>query len=131
MLCLAPTFSQNLKITQRDIAKSERWLGCHPRHEADIVKNEFETTTRQVRQIINDLRIKYGVPVISDSSGYWLCRSEAEAESYLKRLELEVKATVKSYFTTYKSMRNNLSISLPGLDDYFDDHLLRQEGLNV
>ena len=39
-------------ISQRQIATTTAWLGCHPEHEKNIVANEFETTTRKVRQVI-------------------------------------------------------------------------------
>ena len=110
MSILLPTFDSG-KVTQRDIEKTEKWLGCHPQHEADIVANVMDTTLRQVRQIINNLRIEHKVPIISDRNGYWICRTEREARDYLQRLEIQVKATTKAYFETYRAMQNTLDIN--------------------
>lgn len=110
MAALMPTFYNLNKKTQRDIVTTERWLGCHPKHEKDIVQNELETTTRQVRQIINDLRTKYLAPILSDENGYWICRTKDEAEQYMARMEQKVKATTKAYFSTYSVMKEALSM---------------------
>lgn len=115
---LMPTFRDESKVTQIQIARTERWLGCHPKHEADIRMNKMETTTRQVRQIINDLRNKYGVPIISDRGGYWICRSEQEVNEYLSRIELQVKATAKSHFATYRAMKAALNVT----NTFFESH---------
>lgn len=98
------------KVTQTDIARSERWMGCHPKHEADIRANKLETTTRQVRQIIRDLRVKWWVPVISDVKGYWIVESEQEAQEYLTRLEMEAKAQIKAWVETSKAMERALNV---------------------
>lgn len=112
MSVLVLTFKMDrYKVSQRDIARSVRWLGCHPTHEAMIARNKWETTTRQVRQIINDLRLKYQVPILSDRHGYWIARRESEAREYLSRIELEVKSLVKANFERYKAMKEALDIS--------------------
>ena len=46
--------SANYRITQQEIADSERWLGSHPIYEID----RSESTLRKIRQVIRDLRIK-------------------------------------------------------------------------
>lgn len=98
------------KVTQLEIARSERWMGCHPKHEADIRSNKMETTTRQVRQIIRDLRVKWEVPIISDVKGYWIVNSQEEAQEYLSRLEIEAKAQIKSWIETSDAMERALNI---------------------
>lgn len=98
------------KVTQNQIARTERWMGCHPKHEADIRSNKMETTTRQVRQIIRDLRVKWEVPVISDVKGYWIVTSQEEAQEYLTRLEAEAKAQIKSWIETSDAMARALNI---------------------
>lgn len=98
------------KVTQLMIARSERWMGCHPKHEADIRANKMETTTRQVRQIIRDLRVKWEVPIISDVKGYWIVNSQEEAQEYLSRLEIEAKAQIKSWIETSDAMERALNI---------------------
>lgn len=98
------------KVTQLQIARSERWMGCHPKHEADIRSNKMETTTRQVRQIIRDLRVKWEVPIISDVKGYWIVTSQEEAQEYLNRLEVEAKAQIKSWIETSRAMARALNM---------------------
>lgn len=95
-------------ITQRDIAKAQPWLGCHPTHEKDIVLNEFETTTRKVREVIRALRVKRQIPILSDKRGYYLPRSNAEAAAFLDRMEREAKARAASSIETYESLNNTL-----------------------
>mgnify|MGYP007071569300 CR=1 FL=1 len=104
------------KITQLEIARTERWMGCHPTHEADIRANKMDTTTRQVRQIIRDLRIKWEVPILSDRLGYWLPTSEAEAADYITSLEREVVAQITSWRETYNAMKHSLNSSSSLLD---------------
>lgn len=113
MNCLLQTHKQTQGekfITQTDIAKSERWLGCHPEHEIDIVKNEFETTNRMVREIIRQLRVKFYVPIISTSKGYKIAFKEEEARAYLETIEAKIKAQSKSLFETYRAMQVALNI---------------------
>ncbi len=89
------------KITQSGIAKSERWLGCHPKYES---ARDNETTLRKVRQIIRDLRIEHGAPILSDAGGYWIPKSEAEVKTYLGRIEIEARAQAAAWFETYSVM---------------------------
>src|SRR3989344_4068202 len=107
---LGKAYKENRHITQLDIAKSQRWLGCHPEHEKDIWSNEFETTTRQVRQTIFDLRHKYQMPIVSDNTGYYIPVSEEEARTYIVSLENMVKAQTKSLFSTYNVMKQALNM---------------------
>lgn len=104
---------QNRPITQEEIAKSERWIGCHPEHERGIKEGHMDTTLRMVRQIIRDLRIKYHVPVLSDNRGYYLPRTEEEAAEYLKELETKAQSQAKSWFETYGAMKVALNITSP------------------
>ncbi len=93
------------KATQKDIATSQRWLGCHPRHEG---LNSTETTLRNVRQIIRDLRIEKGVPILSSRDGYWICTSEHEAAQYMDLLEREARSQAAAWFETYTAMKKSL-----------------------
>lgn len=98
------------RISQRGIAVSAPWLGCHPEHEADVVRNEFESTLRKVRQIIRDLRIIHKIPVLSDSDGYFLPSTQEEADEYVKRVEAEARARAASSLETYRAMRDMLTV---------------------
>ena len=100
------------KISQRDIANSEPWLGCHGKFEGDIVSRnkQHESTLRKVRQIVHDLRVDFGIPIISDRHGYWIPTNEDEANAFIERLEAETKASIASKAMTYKALRNSLNV---------------------
>ena len=102
----------NYRITQQEIADSERWLGSHPIHEID----RSESTLRKIRQIIRDLRIKNGYMILSDSKGYWLMKNKHEAIEYCERIERMAKSQAKAWFETYNAMRKNFNLT----SDYFD-----------
>ena len=102
----------NYRITQQEIADSERWLGSHPIHEID----RSESTLRKIRQIIRDLRIKKGYMILSDSNGYWLMKNRQEAVEYCERIERMAKSQAKAWFETYNAMRKNFNLT----SDYFD-----------
>ena len=102
----------NYRITQQEIADSERWLGSHPIHEID----KKESTLRKIRQIIRDLRIKKGYMILSDSNGYWLMKNRQEAVEYCERIERMAKSQAKAWFETYNAMRKNFNLT----SDYFD-----------
>ena len=102
----------NYRITQPEIADSERWLGSHPIHEID----KKESTLRKIRQIIRDLRIKKGYMILSDSNGYWLMKIRQEAVEYCERIERMAKSQAKAWFETYNAMRKNFNLT----SDYFD-----------
>lgn len=104
------------KITQRQLANTHEWMGCHPTHESDIMKNTMETTLRKVRQVIRDLRIKHSIPILSSRSGYWICLSESEAFDYMNKLELEAKSQAKAWYETYSCMKKTLTVT----SDYFE-----------
>lgn len=108
---LEEAYQPEVRLSQRDIVRSAGWLGCHRRHEADVVANEFESTTRQVREIIRELRVKHGIPVLSDRNGYFLPSTQAEADSYIARLESEAKARAAASMVTYNAMRSTLGVT--------------------
>lgn len=103
MRCLYGAYREGKgKLTQRDIAKSEAWMGSHPRFEDYSVT---DTTLRKVRQIIRDLRLNHNAPILSDRDGYWIPSREEEVTEYLDRIEQEAKAQTKAWFETYKAMK--------------------------
>jgi hypothetical protein len=104
--------SANYRITQQEIAKSERWLGSHPIHEID----RKESTLRKIRQVIRDLRIKGGYMILSDIKGYWLMKDRQEAIEYCERIERMAKSQAKAWFETYNAMRKNFNLT----SDYFE-----------
>ena len=104
--------SANHRITQQEIADSERWLGSHPIHEID----RSESTLRKIRQIIRDLRIKGGYMILSDAKGYWIMKDTQEAVEYCERIERMAKSQARAWFETYNAMRKNFNLS----SDYFE-----------
>jgi len=103
------------RITQLEIAQSERWLGSHPKHEGHLNINHQQSTLRRVRQIIRNLRINHGIVILSDINGYWL-GSREEAMEYLSRIEKVAKAQARAWFETYSAMKKNFGIT----SEYFN-----------
>jgi hypothetical protein len=95
------------RITQQEIADSERWLGSHPEFEIE----KRESTLRKIRQIIRDLRIKKGYMILSDAKGYWIMKDRQEAIEYCERIERMAKAQAKAWFETYNAMRKNFGLN--------------------
>jgi len=100
------------RITQQEVANSERWLGSHPIHEVD----RRESTLRKIRQVIRDLRIKKGYMILSDAKGYWIMKDRQEAIEYCERIERMAKSQARAWFETYNAMRKNFNLS----SDYFE-----------
>lgn len=101
--------NQSQWVTQDQIAATEKWLGHHPVHEEQVGKKK-QSTLRQVRQIVRDIRIEYGIPVISGRAGYKLPETNEEARAYLIDLEREAKAQAAAWYRTYKAMSQALSL---------------------
>jgi len=108
---LEDAYAPDSRLSQRDIARSAAWLGCHPKHEAEVVANEFESTTRQVREIIRQLRIDHGIPVLSDNTGYFFPSTQAEADTFILRIESEAKARAAASMITYYAMKRTLGVT--------------------
>lgn len=111
VLYAAWTSGSTAHITQRELAKSEAWLGCHEKHEFDKVQNPTETTLRKVRQIVRDLRLKHNAPILSDRDGYWIPSDSREVQEYLQRIEQEAKSQAAAWFETYKAMKGTFGVS--------------------
>jgi len=98
-------------LTQKEIARHKRWLGCHPKHEVDIVANRLDSTTRQVREIIRTLRVTRKLPILADRDGYYFPKDDDEAKAYIVRMEAEARARARSSIETYQAMRDALGIT--------------------
>lgn len=92
------------RITQRQIANSARWLGVHPVHEKDLKINKSESTLRQIRQIVRDLRIKHHAPILSDAKGYWIPKTMEEVSAALDSMEAVARSQAAAWFETYHEM---------------------------
>lgn len=110
-------------ITQRNICKSEPWLGCHPKHEKDRA-DAMESTTRRVRSIIRALRVTHKLPILANRFGYYLPKDDKEAKDYLARMEGEARARARSSVETYHAMRDTL-----GITSALFDELAKSQGL--
>ena len=116
---ISDTRNEGKRVTQADIARSERVLGCHPKWEEASRNNKRDSTHRQVRQLIRNLRVTWGVPILSDTKGYWLPSTQQEVIEYIERKEGEAKAVTKSWFETYAAVRDTLNVTssfFEGLD---------------
>ena len=107
---LESLWPKKTQITQLEIARSEKWMGCHER-EIDAVQCTLESTVRQIRQIIRNLRINHMVPILSDSYGYFLPSTIDEAHEYIERTEREARSRAASSIETYRIMKKSLGIS--------------------
>lgn len=96
------------RVTQRQIAHTERWMGIHTKHEGHLPIRTTETTLRKVRQVIRDLRVKYNAPILSDRDGYYIPQTESQALEYLGRIEKEAKSQAKAWQETYRAMQKSL-----------------------
>ena len=103
------------RITQQEICNSARFIGCHPIHE-DFIKDKNPSTLRKIRQVIRDLRLIHGARILSDSNGYWICKSNEEATEYLIRLEGYAKSQAAADFETYRAMKNIFKVE----SEYFE-----------
>ena len=111
ILCLLESlWPKQTQITQLEIARSEKWLGCHER-EIGVVQCTLESTVRQIRQIVRNLRINHMVPILSDSYGYFLPSTIDEAHEYIERTEREARSRAASSIETYRVMKKSLGIS--------------------
>ena len=72
---------------------------------ADGLDDPSNTDTREARRIIRRLRVERGIPILSDTCGYWLPATRADVDIYVDRLEKQARATAAAWFTTYKSVR--------------------------
>ena len=107
---LESLWPQKTQITQLEIASSEKWLGCH-KYEIGVVQCTLESTVRQIRQIVRNLRVNHMVPILSDSYGYFLPSTIDEAHEYIERTEREARSRAASSIETYRVMKKSLGIS--------------------
>lgn len=94
-------------LSQQDLMNSIPFLG-KTKHD-DEHYNSSDTTKRRIRQIIRELRVDFGKPIISSSKGYRIVASKEEADEYIERLERTAKAQIISHTETYDSMKKVLA----------------------
>lgn len=99
-------WKEGYKVTQRDIAIHETWIGAHPKWEIKKILAGFtETSTRRVREIVRDLRVIWHVPILSDEDGYFFAFNTEDARRVLMRIESEVYSRNLSSVQTYREMQ--------------------------
>lgn len=101
------------KITQVQIAEDEQWLGCHPKYEK---YGSNATTLRKVRQVIRDLRVERGAPILSDEDGYWIPKTREEVNEYMVRMERTAKAQAAAWFETWRAIDKVVGVK----SEYFE-----------
>ena len=99
-------------ITQKELAEQLPNIGGHKKHDT----RTEETTLRQVRQVVRDLRTLRWAPILADVRGYYIPSNEQEAKDYMERVEREVRARVVASFETYTAMKESLGITSTFLD---------------
>lgn len=105
------------KVTQNDIARDLRFLGCHEIHEINAVPKNHnqETTLRKIRQIIRNLLLNHSAPILSDTDGYWIGNS-VEAKEVLERMERTAISQSRAWFETYRALKDTFDVS----SDFFE-----------
>ena len=101
------------RITQLDLARKV-FVGCHKKFEG--YDQPKQSTLRQIRQIVRDLRLNHKLQILSDSDGYFIKRTQEEAILYMDILERKAKAASKSHMVTYREMSKILGVT----SDYFE-----------
>jgi len=93
-------------VTQADIADGCPAFGAHWREVSAIpeLKHKAQSTLRKIRQLVRDLRVDHGVPIISGAKGYALPRSVDEVDTYVERKHRQAKANAASWFETYRAV---------------------------
>ena len=118
---------KNRRITQRQIANTERWMGIHKKYEDHLKISKIDSTLRKVRQIIRNLRINHKAPILSDINGYWIPKSRLEVTDNLSRIENVAKAQAKAFYETYTELRKCFGVEK---NRYFEEQsrLFAEEG---
>ena len=102
-------------VTQRQICKNETWLGRHVIHETHLPPT-VDSTARQVRQIINDLRNEHGLAIMKGVHGHWLPQDMKEAQHFIASLERETRAVMRARVATYNAMKEALGVESPYME---------------
>jgi len=116
---------QHGPITQKQIAASERWFGCHPVHERHLLlRDQAETTRRHIRKILFELRNVYGIPILKGANGHWLPTGKDDAQAFIDALARETKSRNESHIKTYRSMSALLGVQSAYMDALAEQVLL-------
>lgn len=95
------------RVSQAELAQLVE-AGNHKIHEEHLKSND--TTLRQIRQIIRNLRVRWHAPILSDRQGYWIPKTEEEVLKYLTKLERTAMAQAKAHMITYNAMKQTFNV---------------------
>lgn len=109
-------WNERKQTTQAQIARAVLGLGHHERHEDGLPTKKNESTLRKVRQIIRDIRVNHGIPILSDSCGYWLPYNIEECQTFIAKMERTAKAHMAARYETYRAVERSLGLR----SDFFE-----------
>lgn len=116
------------KITQRDLAQNAKWIGVHPQWETKTSESGFiDTSSRRVRSIIRDLRVKHHMQILSDDKGYFFPFDRQDHIRVFRRMECEVLARNKSSLETYHELQRAFDENMQS--EFFNDLARMTKGL--
>lgn len=111
-------------IHQSEIADRLDDLGHHPQFESDLaIANPKKTTNRKVRQIINDLRLTWHMPILSESTsrgGYWIPKTVLEVQAFMEGRLRMWDAEARSFMKTDRTFRLHIFPDMIDDNDLFD-----------
>lgn len=90
-------------VRQREIADKLPRLGCNV-HEKGIVPNEYESTMREVRRIVEQLRKGNRIVICSSRDGYFLPYEQGHRTVFANRLSHEAPARARSSMETLEKV---------------------------
>jgi hypothetical protein len=93
-------------VSQKDIVHSDEWKKAHPLY----VNADTNTSTRKLRKVINNLRIKHKLPILHNQFGHFLPDEKDHVEEFIRKLEADTKAQVCSKLETYQQIKDIFQI---------------------
>lgn len=112
------------KISQTLISTHKDWQF----HYSQESNQSLDTTKREVRKVIRNLRTTHKIPVLSSYEGYFLPETDKDVATYIEKLESEAKSRASSSLETYRCMKQISGNSSAFLDtiDTIGGQIVRQ-----
>ena len=124
LIVIMHAFDDRERVTQQQIAEHHMVkVGKHEEHEAHL-NPKRESTLRKVRQLIRNLRVNHGIPIISSRKGYTLPENQTELQEFVEELERRAKAQAAAWHETYRAIKNNLNVTssfFDGMSAHLED----------
>lgn len=106
-LKLNVTDNTEVHLTQRTmvekIAARGQAIGRHPKWEKG--DGTFDSTVRQLREVIRSLRMQYKIPICSDDKGYWIPPTLKQLEAYMVRADKQAAAAARAHLATISILK--------------------------